>query len=665
MPRQFEHAAARALMVERQLARRGLSSEAILGAMREVPRELFVGEELQEFAYADSPLPIESGQTISQPFIVAAMIEAAGVEPDDRVLEIGAGSGYAAAVLSRIASKVFAIERHADLAAIASARLKSLKYDNVEVRAGDGTLGWPEEAPFDAIIVSAGGPSIPHALQEQLELSGRLLIPVGVAGDQRLMKITRISATHFEEDDLGGVAFVPLIGAHGWREEPTSDERALRFRPTAPPKSLPQQIAASAEDLPDIDDAGFAEAFDRFASARVVLLGEASHGTSEFYRARAAITRRLVENHGFTIVAAEADWPDAAAYDRFVRDRPQAKGAEAAFQRFPTWMWRNAEVDAFLKELRAINTERAYPDRAGFYGLDLYSLSASIRAVLEYLDKIDPEAAKTARQRYSCLTPWANEPQGYGRMAISKGYAFCEAGVLKTLNALLERQLEYASKDGEQFLDAAANARLVKNAEAYYRAMYYGAAESWNLRDTHMFETLCALLDAKGPKSKAIVWAHNSHIGNAAATEMGQVRDELNLGQLCRERFAEDAALIGFGTHTGTVACADDWDGPMQVKTINPSLRNSYERLAHASGKPRFLLDLTQENEAREALMEPRLERFIGVIYRPETERWSHYSSCSLPEQFDAYVWFDETRALGPLATAQRAGAEATYPFGL
>jgi erythromycin esterase-like protein len=216
--------------------------------------------------------------------------------------------------------------------------------------------------------------------------------------------------------------------------------------------------------LPDIDDAAFAEVFDRYASARVILLGEASHGSSEFYKARAAITRRLVERHGFNIVAAEADWPDEASYDRFVRDREQPASGEAAFQRFPTWMWRNAEVAAFLTDLRQLNATRPYEQRAGFYGLDLYSLSTSIRAVLDYLDKVDPEAAKVARERYGCLTPWANEPQAYGRMAISKGYAFCETGVLKTLNALLERRLDYAAHDGEQFLDAAANARLVKNA---------------------------------------------------------------------------------------------------------------------------------------------------------------------------------------------------------
>jgi erythromycin esterase-like protein len=314
-----------------------------------------------------------------------------------------------------------------------------------------------------------------------------------------------------------------------------------------------------------------------------------------------------------------------------------------------------------------LNLERDAKQRAGFYGLDLYNLSASIEAVLGYLDKVDPEAAHVARQRYGCLTPWAKEPQAYGRMALSAGYAKCEAGVVQMLREMTEKKLQYIDQDGESFLDASANARLIKNAEAYYRAMYYSSAESWNLRDTHMFETLCAILDAKGAGSKAVVWAHNSHIGDASKTEMGLLREELNIGQLCREKFGKKAALIGMGTHSGTVACADDWDEPMQVKNVNPSRPDSYERLAHDSGLSRFLIDLREgaHDELRDRLLEPRLERFIGVIYRPDTERWSHYSSCSLSQQFDAYLWFDDTKAVTPLPARMQKGAEETYPFGL
>ncbi|MGE5565090.1 MAG: protein-L-isoaspartate(D-aspartate) O-methyltransferase [Parcubacteria group bacterium] len=664
----MDTAYARNLMVERQLQRRGVRDSYVLEAMRDVPREVFVPENLQEFAYEDSPLPIESGQTISQPYIVGYMLGAADLHPGDRVLEIGAGSGYAAAVMSRIVGKVFAIERHDDLTRRARERFERLGYDNITLRTGDGTNGWADEAPFDAILVAAGGPSIPQVLMEQLDLGGRLVIPVGAEErNQRLVKVTRTSATHWDEEDLGGVQFVPLIGAYGWAE-PGRPAEPRSFREPVREKGIAELIADNAELLPDLDDPKFAELFDRFASARVVLLGEASHGTSEFYRARAAITRRLIEKHGFNIVAVEADWPDAAHLDRYVRDRPQPKHDEPPFRRFPTWMWRNTDVEAFIEGLREWNLKRPMEQRAGFYGLDLYNLSASIRAVLDYLDKTDPEAAHIARERYGCLTPWAKEPQMYGRMALSAGFGRCEGAVTKMLQEMLESRLEYAAQDGDSFLDATANARLVKSAEAYYRVMYYGSAESWNLRDTHMFETLCAILDAKGPNSKAVVWAHNSHIGDASKTEMGVVREELNIGQLCREKFGQDAALIGFGTHTGTVACADDWDEPMQVKRVNPSRPDSYERLAHDSGAGRFLLDLREghaDDELRHRLLQPRLERFIGVIYRPATERWSHYSECSLPQQFDAYVWFDETTAVTPLLTEFRKGVDETYPFGL
>jgi erythromycin esterase-like protein len=436
--------------------------------------------------------------------------------------------------------------------------------------------------------------------------------------------------------------------------------------------TLPSQIARAAEPLPEIDDDSFGAMFDRFGDARVVCLGEASHGTREFYRARAAISRRLVERHGFNIVAVEADWPDAATIDRYVRHRPWREGELRAFERFPTWMWRNTEFDSFVRWMRRHNHGRGYDRMCGFYGLDLYNLGGSMQAVIDFLDQQDPELARLAHRRYGCLEPWADNPQAYGRHSLIEGYARCEVGVVEMLKDLLQKQIDCFGAECDEWLDAAANARLVKNAEAYYRVMYHGSAESWNLRDTHMFETLSMILDAKGPNAKAIVWAHNSHIGNAAFTDMGMNRGELNIGQLVKDRFGSRARLIGLGTHSGTVAAADDWDSPMKVKRVQPSLPESYERASHDSALPRFLLDL-REGEAgrgvREALMEPRLERFIGVIYRPETERWSHYSEAILPRQFDAWLWFDQTSAVTPLAGEQRPGEAAredeTYPFGL
>lgn len=655
----FEHARHR--MVETHIARRGVHDERVLNALRRVPREAFVDAGFEEFAYEDSPLPIGSGQTISQPFVVAKMAEVAEIEETDRVLEIGTGSGYAAAVLAELAAEVFTIERHRSLAEQADERLHASGYRNVNVKVGDGTKGWPEKAPFDAILVAAGGPSVPLTLQEQLEIGGRLVMPVGrELGLQRLLRITRTAATKFEEEDLGGVMFVPLIGEHGWQEDP-----ALGTMREARRLPLPEIIARAAEELPPIADEAFGAVFDRFADRRVVLLGEASHGTSEFYRARAAITRRLIEQHGFTIVAVEADWPDAAQLNRHVRGMPQRRDAPPPFQRFPTWMWRNTDVAAFIGWLREYNQRTADNARkTGFYGLDLYNMSGSIAAVLAYLDEVDPEAAAVARERYGCLTPWQNEPTTYGRAVVQPGYKACEEEVARQCRDLLARSLE--GGDGE-LLDATQSARLIAAAEKYYRIMYYGGAEAWNLRDGHMFETLEQLLKAGGPTSKAVVWAHNSHIGDARHTEMGALREELNIGQLCRERFGDEVALIGFGTHSGTVACASDWDGDMEVKEVRPSLPDSTERLCHNSGKSSFLLDFDRHKELADALATQRPERFIGVIYRPETERFSHYMDACLSKQFDAFVWFDNTAAVTPLAsTGGTTGKIAdTFPFGL
>ena len=653
---------ARDRMVDVQIARRGVRDPAVLDAMRRVPREAFVEAGFEELAYEDGPLPIGEGQTISQPYIVALMIEAAEVKPGDSVLEVGAGSGYAAAVMGQIADHVYAIERHPSLGESARQRFRNLGYDNIDLRVGDGTKGWPEILPFDAILVAAGGPEAPRALKEQLAIGGRLVVPVGQERRQSLLKITRKSDTEYEEEDLGAVAFVPLIGEQGWAED---GRRAATNHLPGQSRTLPEMIAEAAEPLPDLGDPAFGRLFDRFADRRVILLGEASHGTSEFYRARAAITRRLVEEHGFAIVAVEADWPDATAVDRYVRHRPARPGAEPPFQRFPTWMWRNTDVDEFIGWLRAHNDNVEAKQRAGFYGLDIYNMSGSIAAVFEYLDKVDPEAAAVARERYGCLTPWQKEPSTYGRAVLTSGYRKCEQVVIEQCRALLEKRLEYTRQDGESFLDAAQNARLIACAERYYRIMYYGGAESWNLRDTHMFETLGHLLEARGPRSKAVVWAHNSHIGDARYTEMGVVREELNIGQLCRERFGDDAALIGFGTHMGTVAAASDWGGDMQVKRVRPSHRDSYERLCHDADVPRFLLDLGRHEALRRRLLEPRLERFIGVIYRPDTELMSHYSDASLPQQFDAFVWFDETSAVAPLGPEHvKPGAPDTIRSG-
>src|SRR6478736_3030119 len=570
----------RETMVERQIQRRGIESPSVLTALRTVPREDFLPESLREFAYEDGPLPIGEGQTISQPYIVALMIDAAEIPPGGKVLEVGAGSGYAAAVMSRIAGEVFAIERHEALARSAAQRIDALGYDNVAIICADGSLGLPDEAPFDAILVAAVGDKVPEPLKRQLKLGARLVVPVGGEDIQRLLCVTRTGENSWDEQNLGGVRFVPLIGAHGRYED---GSRAASNHQPARAKRLPEVIAEAAEPLPEIDDEAFAAAFDRFADRKVVLLGEASHGTHEFYAARAAITKRFVEKHGFTVVAAEADWPDAAVLDRHIRHQHPRSGAQRPFLRFPTWMWRNPVIAQLMHDLHALNRGRARSEMAGFYGLDIYNMSGSIEAVLAYLGEHDPEAARIARERYGCLTPWQAEPATYGRAALTKGYAECERQVIAECRDLLKRALH---EDGGMFA-AAMNARLIASAERYYRIMYYGGAESWNLRDSHMAETLEHLLDHRGPDAKALVWAHNSHIGDARATEMGRVRGEHNIGQLVRQRWGGEAALIGFGTHTGTVTAADDWDAPRKQKRVLPSRSDSYERACHDSGVAR------------------------------------------------------------------------------
>ncbi len=660
MATRIDHERRRAEMIERQIASRGVRSPRVLSAMGRVRREGYVPSYLGEFAYEDAPLPIEEEQTISQPYIVAFMVEALELAGGERVLEIGTGSGYAAAVMAEIAAEVYTIERHERLARQAAKRLARDGYRNVHVRHGDGTLGWPEAAPFDAIVVAAGGPQVPRSLREQLAVGGRLVIPVGEeVGLQRLKRIRRLSAERYQEADLADVRFVPLIGEEGWREQ-------ARPRTPARPVALSGRVAEGCEPFGAIETADLGPLLARIGEARVVCLGEATHGTSEFYRMRARITRELVTQKGFRIVAVEADWPDAARIDHHVRDRDLPLAEWQAFARFPTWMWRNREVREFVDWLREHNGGLEPGDRVRFAGLDLYSLFQSISSVLEHLERTDPETARVARERYGCLTPWQSDPAAYGRAVVTRTYESCESDVVRMLSQLLEQRLERARAHDEGFFDLLQNAALVADAERYYRTMYYGSRDSWNLRDRHMFQTLTSLLEFHGPGSKAVIWAHNSHVGDASATEMA-ARGELNIGQLCRQHFGDGAYLLGFGTDHGTVAAASYWDGPLEVKQVRPSHERSYERVCHDTGRASFLLPLRRPRspELRSELTEPRLERAIGVIYRPETELASHYFHAVLPHQFDEYVWFDATAAVQPLETRELAGMPETYPFGL
>jgi erythromycin esterase-like protein len=416
---------------------------------------------------------------------------------------------------------------------------------------------------------------------------------------------------------------------------------------------------------------------DLINDARIVLLGEASHGTHEFYRERAQITKRLIREKGFTAVAVEADWPDAYRVNRYVRgqgDDAEAIDALAGFQRFPAWMWRNADVLDFVGWLRDYNDESG-PGRpkAGFYGLDLYSLHASIEAVLSYLEKVDPGAAERARSRYACFDSYGEDTQAYG-FASGLGLGpSCEHEVVTQLVELRRSAAEYALRDGriaeDDYFHAEQNARLVRDAERYYRTMYRGEVSSWNLRDRHMADALEGLVDYLGQRAaapKVVVWAHNSHVGDARATQMG-ARGEWNVGQLVRERYGLQAVSVGFTTYDGTVTAASNWDAPAERKQVRPALPGSYEAIFHDVGPSRFLLCLRGDDRIA-GLDQPRLERAIGVIYRPRTERASHYFHASLPGQFDAVLHFDRTRAVEPLERTARWDADEvpeTFPTGI
>jgi erythromycin esterase-like protein len=448
---------------------------------------------------------------------------------------------------------------------------------------------------------------------------------------------------------------------------------------------IARALRAAASPLAGTD-ADHDALLDLVGDRRFVLLGEGSHGTHEFYAARVEISRRLVAEKGFDAVAVEGDWPDSDRVNRWVRGRGRDRSANDAlggFRRFPQWMWRNTDVVRLVEALREQAAGREQPP--GFYGLDLYSLHTSIDEVLRYLERVDPEAARRARYRYGCFEHFGEDPQAYGYAASFDLSRSCEEEVVQQLVELTRRAPEYAreqageeSGDGasDDFFSAEMNARLVLDAERYYRSMFRGRVSSWNLRDTHMADTLDALvahLRRQGREGKVVVWAHNSHLGDARATEMGR-GGELNLGQLVRERHPDDALLVGFTTHTGTVTAAHDWGDPAERMRVNPSLAGSVERALHDTKIARCFVPLrgsAAADEARAALDEPLLERAIGVIYRPRTERLSHYFQAEVGRQFDCLYHFDTSRAVEPLERPSRweAAAQAeppeTYPTAL
>jgi len=421
----------------------------------------------------------------------------------------------------------------------------------------------------------------------------------------------------------------------------------------------------------------FDELLQIIGDAKYVLLGEATHGTHEFYKARADITKRLIREKGFTVIAWEADWPDALRVNRYLHGRGNDQSSLEAltdFKRFPRWMWRNADILDLVGWLRAHNEKLADPSpKVGVYGLDLYSLFGSIESVIAYLDKVDPAEAAQARQRYACFEDFGQDPQTYGLTAGVDPSLSCEQEVVEQLQELQRKTASLLKQDrlsADELFFAKQNAIVAQHAEEYYRALYRGRPNTWNLRDTHMVDTLDRLmehLEEEGEQPRAVVWAHNSHLGDARATSMSK-RGELNVGQLMRKRHGEEAVLVGFTTYQGTVTAAADWDAPAERKNVRPGLPGSFERRFHELEIPKFLLPLRGLPAGKVGLASPLLERAIGVIYRPETERWSHYFSADLPAQFDVVIHFDESRAVEPLErTADWVQGEfpETYPSGV
>ncbi len=417
-------------------------------------------------------------------------------------------------------------------------------------------------------------------------------------------------------------------------------------------------IHRNMEPITDPQSPNLDGLLDRIGPARVVLLGESTHGTKEFYELRAQISLALIREKGFNVVALESDWPDTSLVNSYIRGggKPWLGG----FRRFPEWMWRNHSFVKFVEELLIHNSSEGRAP-VSIFGLDLYSLSSSLQSVLAFLEKHFPDEAHRARTARNCFHPWELDPAKYGLAVWQEALAGCEKEILDLLETLSEKRLSQEAAKNSALFSAFQNAKIIQSAEKYYRKMYEGRVDSWNLRDRHMFETLLALLDFYGPESKAVVWEHNSHIGNAAATEMGFFGEQ-NVGEFCKRHFGDLAYSLGFLTDHGTVAAAHEWDAPVEIKKLLPARFGSYEELFHQAGEKNFFLPL---KKMKPELSEARLERAVGVIYRPETERLSHYFNADLTRQFDEICWIDETHAVEPLPFVKEVDASDTYPFGL
>jgi erythromycin esterase-like protein/orotate phosphoribosyltransferase len=550
---------------------------------------------------------------------------------------------------------------------------------------------FPEVAGKVVIVVDDGlatGSSMRAAIEALHRLDpGRIVVAVPAAPESTCRELTAMAA-----EVVCATTPSPFlaVGRSYWDFTQTTDDEVrdlLRAgpgqRPAAGTPPGPAEAALIRAEAVPVTDGRPADdvLFDLVGDAQFVLIGEATHGTSEFYEARAQMTRRLIEERGFCAVAAEADWPDAYRVNRYVRGRGSDAIAEEAlggFERFPVWMWRNTSVLDFVAWLREHNDRSGLDDRAkaGFYGLDLYSLYRSAHEIVSYLDGVDPAAAARARARYACFDQFSgDDAQVYGFAAAFGAGEQCEQAVVDQLVDLRRHAAEYAQRDGlvaeDELFYAQQNARTVQAAEQYYRELFTGRVSSWNLRDRHMASTLEALAShltwQRGSPAKIVGWAHNSHVGDARATETGTT-GEVTIGQLVRERHPDGCRLIGFTTYTGTVTAAGEWEGEAERKLVPPGLADSVEELLHEVGEKEFLLRFDAAPRAADTLRSARLQRAIGVVYRPETERESHYFRARAADQFDALIHIDETRATEPLELAvpeHEGEMPETYPFAV
>ena len=615
----------------------GIRNTLILEAFKEIPESLYFPQEEHPFSPEGSTR--DKVASIEPRFMsILKMLENLEIKEGESIMLIGVESLAILAALSKIYKNVFVVAINDVYLEWASKVLKNIGVKNVFFKRGDLHLGWAEKGAFDRILIASEFEDIPDALKSQLKINGRLLVPVGPDWAHIMFEvIQRTSENEYTTTKLRENFFIPdpkILPEIGTKNYPDNEILA--------------QIKSKAIVFDNLENFPIEDLLNRIDDAQVVLIGEASHGTSEFYLTRQKITRALIEKKGFNMICAEADWSDAEQINTYVRNR-SVKKDWIPFARFPQWMWRNKEVLEFVEWL--IEYNRNHENSIGFYGLDLYGMENSINQVIAYLEKTDPNLADLARKRYSCITPYMTDPAIYGKMVLSKQLLSCEQEVLKMLTDLLRNKNKL--NHSPEYFYAYQNANVVVDAERYYKAMYYGNAESWNLRDFHMFNSLKSLLSYFKPGAKAVIWAHNSHIGNALATEMYS-RGEINIGHLCKEHFGNKSYHIGFGTHQGTVAAANNWGEKMQVMRVNPSLNNSYENLCYKTQFSSFTLPLREKysgESLRRILSTPKLERAIGVIYRPATERLSHYFHAVLPSQFDEYIWYTNSSTITPLST--------------